>query len=290
MSLISAILLAASAQAAPTIRENASSITLSAGKSRLVFNKKNNTVKSLRLGGTEYVHGGFGLQPNYWRAMTEHDIAFRIPERSGKWKEYSLQPTCFSAETATEEDGSVTLTLEYLPATQVRYRLHEDGRLEVSMVLEPTTPRFEAPVILDGPGMVYNPDQTEAEREAQIESFRAFQRSVRLQAELEWLETAALLPRVGLRMHLPAQFACEERDGHLVISNGKGRGCILEQQPELRYTALRRSIEDLDQGLDAERPYVELCLDAPQPEVSGAGPYNLPSELTGFGFTLTPLP
>ena len=286
LSLLAAALLGSNVQATPAIRENDASVTISSGKSRLVFNKQDGTVKSLRLNGTEYVHGGFGFRPLFWRKLEEKDVRNRIAERSAEWKDCSQTFPVTGTKTGTEEDGSVYLRVSYQSGCEMTYRFRQDGALNVQFLLSPSAEAFREPQVLDGPGMMYDPDQSEEERQAQIERFRAFVESVREAAFQDWLSEQALLPRVGMRTHLPTKFYFEEQDGRLAVTDRKGRGFVLLPESALQYSILHKTVEDLEAGSTELRPFTELCIEAVPTDESG---YFLPSDPVGFGFTLIPV-
>ena len=286
MTLLTAALLGFNAQAAPAIREDDSSITISSGKSKLVFSKRDGAVKSLRFNGTEFVQGGFGFRPLFWRAPIEKDVENQIPERSAKWKDYTQQSVVTGTKTGTDEDGQVYLRVTYDSGCELTYLLRQDGALHVRFILPPTEKPFREPVILDGPGMMYNPDQSEEERRAELEQFRAWTESIKEQARLEWMQEVPLIPRVGLRMHLPDKFFLEESDGRLAVTDRRGRGFVLLPNPALQYSAPHKTLEDIEAGSPVVRPFKELSIDAVPTDDSG---YFLPSDEIGFEFTLMPV-
>lgn len=286
MTLLTAALLGFDAQAAPAIREDDSSITISSGKSKLVFSKRDGAVKSLRFNGTEFVQGGFGFRPLFWRSPNEKDIQDRIPERSAKWKDYTQQCVVTGTKTGTDEDGAVYLRVTYDSGCELTYRLRQDGALHVQFILPPTEKPFREPVILDGPGMMYNPDQPEEERQKELEEFRAWTESVKKMARLDWMQEVPLLPRVGLRMHLPDKFFLEESDGRLAVTDRRSRGFVLLPNPALQYSAPHKTLEDIEAGSPVVRPFRELSIDAVPTDDSG---YFLPSDEIAFEFTLIPV-
>lgn len=270
MSILSAVLLSFTAQAAPSIEDHDGSITLSAGESQLVLDKSSGTVTSMVLGGTEFVRKKAGFRPDFWRMMTQEDISNRIPERSAQWKEFKVAGT----RTATETDGSVSLYVTYEPACTLGYTLHEDGSLDVSLDFPSSAEPFHEPVILDGPGMMYNPDQTEEEREAELAQFRSWTENIKAAERENWIRKQALIPRIGVRMRLPAKYECAEGGGKLAVANRAGRGFLLIPEDDLQFSTLRMS------------SYLELHIDARQPDKAEVGAYNLPSEPVSFSFKL----
>lgn len=270
MTMLSAVLLSFGARAATNIQENNSSITLSAGVSRLVFNKSDGTVTSLRLGSIELVKDKSGLRPDFWREMTTEDFSNNIPERSAKWKKLSVTGT----ETATEPDGAVSLRVTYEPDFTLTYKLYGNGMLDVSLLLPPSAEPFQEPIILDGPGMVYDPNRSEEELRAEIERFRSAVEFFQKEERKRWLQEQALIPCVGMLTRLPAKFVCQTHNGKLVATDARSRGFVLQPLTELQFSTL------------SPGSFTELRIDAPQPEKEEIGAYNLPSDEIHLSFRL----
>jgi len=97
--------------------------------------------------------------PNFWRAMTDNDIANQLPVRAGAWKAgsayishkqdhgRSYEP-CLAEEMA---DGSVKITYTYFPAMSgdlscsLSYLVHADGSMDVEMMMPPSSKAGELP-------------------------------------------------------------------------------------------------------------------------------------------------
>ena len=281
MTLLSAALVSLGAAAAPTIEDTPSSVTLSVGKTRLVFDKKQGVVSSLEFQGTEFVQDKNGFRPNFWRALDQTDIENRIPERSAKWKEFSAKPVVKEIRSWTEDDGAVYLGVEYDSGCKISYTLSENGALDVMLMLYPTE-EFVDPVILDGPGMMYNPNQTEEERAAELAEFRAMQNAIRAQARLDWELNLPLIPRVGVCTDLPASFKCDtvkSGDGPdgLFVGKRKGRGVVIQTK-------------DATFEVRPEGGSQQLCIDTDKTHwTDDSGRYLLPTEAIAFGFIMTPV-
>ncbi len=97
-------------------------------------------------------------KPNFWRAMTDNDIAALLPYRAGAFKAAS-QFLCHRYAhgrrmvecTAAEEENAVTVTCIYLlPGTEekkvtVLYRIFGDGRVDAELSLPPCAEMGELP-------------------------------------------------------------------------------------------------------------------------------------------------
>ena len=189
------------------IRETASAITISSQKGSLAFDKRSGSVSSFKVKGTEYIGGGFGFRPNFWRGPTDNDCGNRLNNRAEAWKERSMHPTVTGTKTGTEGTSYVYLRVEYDPGFTTEYRLYPDGVLKVSFDLaEQELPEYKEPVILDGPGMVHNPNQSEEERRAEMERWNSFVRNMQRGARSRWMNSLSLPARIGVRLHLKADF------------------------------------------------------------------------------------
>lgn len=127
---------------------------------------------TLHGGLVSYEYGGKELlkrqpRPNFWRAMTDNDIANLLPFRAGQWRsagafcttkfEHGRRTTEY---VVTREDAAVTVTFTYhlpvMPAVDctVSYRVTPDGGVETTLSMPAcasvgTLPAFEMMFTLD---------------------------------------------------------------------------------------------------------------------------------------------
>ena len=80
------------------VSENGDHIMLTGNNLTFVFNRKSGMVTSYKVGRTEYLQDGFGLQPNFWRAPTDNDYGNGEPKRTHVWKEASKHFDVVSVE------------------------------------------------------------------------------------------------------------------------------------------------------------------------------------------------
>jgi beta-galactosidase len=110
-----------------------------------------------------YKYGGMQMlksipKPNFWRAMTENDIANLLPFRAGQWKLASMWPTIkyndglrmTNYEITKQEDHVEVEYTYHLPTTpakdcKLKYDVYGDGEVQVTMTLPPSAEVGELP-------------------------------------------------------------------------------------------------------------------------------------------------
>lgn len=195
-------------------------IKLSAKNATLKFDLRKGAVTSYKVRGVEYIRDGFGFLPNFWRGPTDNDFGNRLNVRAEAWKERTKNPVLTEAECAVEGDSYALLRVSYEPGFHVEYRLMPDGALGVAFCLDAQElPELVIPQVLDGPGMVHNPNQSQQEREQQARQWAEFQRRSEQMARSQWKNSLSLPVRVGVRLHLPAGFHNVEYFGRGEVDN-----------------------------------------------------------------------
>lgn len=95
-------------------------------------------------------------RPNFWRPLTENDIANHLPFRAGQWKNASTflginDGSKVSDYQVTESDGTVEVVYTYyLPTTPAKkvnltYRVYPDGAVKVSLLMDKSDDIGELP-------------------------------------------------------------------------------------------------------------------------------------------------
>lgn len=113
-----------------------------------LFSRLYGGLVSYRFGGT--ADGGRELlraipQPNFWHAPTSNERGWKMPFRDGQWQLASRYPDLAQGEnpTVAVHADAVEITYRYLlPTTpvshcQARYRVDGDGRIDVTLTLQP---------------------------------------------------------------------------------------------------------------------------------------------------------
>lgn len=119
---------------APDVIDDGNTVRVSGKSFEFVFDKKNGTVSSYKVGGKDLIDGDFGLRPNFWRAPTDNDYGNGMPARIQVWKTAGKG---FDATTEVmRENGTAVIAADYtLPhgcGMKVVYRIHGDGIVNVS--------------------------------------------------------------------------------------------------------------------------------------------------------------
>lgn len=143
-----------------TINETADTYTLTGTSSTIVFSKKSGEICRYRIGGKEYLKEG--LRPNFWRPLTDNDVANKMSERCATWKQAGneLQLKAFSVTPSTG-NSTVTIVSSYrMPAQesacQATYTIYPDGAIRTALSFTPgekplpEIPRFGMRMVLNG--------------------------------------------------------------------------------------------------------------------------------------------
>ena len=95
-------------------------------------------------------------RPNFWRPMTENDIANQLPYRAGQWRNASTFVSVKDGKQVTdyevnEENGTVLITYTYLlpttpeKKTVLSYRVYPDGAVKTNLSLDKSDDIGELP-------------------------------------------------------------------------------------------------------------------------------------------------
>lgn len=261
------------------VEETAGKIGISKQNIALVFDKTKNIVASYTVDDVEYVHDGFGLQPNFWRGPTDNDYGNKLPRRAQIWKESSRDFNVAAYE-VTQSKGNCTLKVDYLLKAGnnyvVTYKLNADGILTVSALFVPLDRKEE---------------KTEKSRNELMAT--ASPKTAEDKQRREILE----IPRIGMRMRIPVTmdnityfgrgpeenyidrnrgtivdlyessaadmytpYVRPQENGHhtdtrwLAATDNEGKGLLIVAGNKIGFNALPNSIEDFD-GEESDRPY-----------------------------------
>lgn len=84
----------------------------SRGEVEFAFDRDKGSVVSYKVGGTEFLKDGFGFRPNFWRGPVDNDYGNKLPSRSAMWKEASSNFS-ISGLTARKNGKNATVTVTY---------------------------------------------------------------------------------------------------------------------------------------------------------------------------------
>ncbi len=304
-----------------TVEESAQRITISSAELRFAFDKERGTITEYNYKGTDYIHDGFGLQPNFWRGPTDNDYGNGMPRRTQPWKQASRNFRVASAAARTEGDGVVLAVVYNLEPAQttleVDYTLRPNGVMRVDARLNaapegtPEIPRFGLRMRLSAAyeqleyyGRGPHENYTDRNSGAFVGRFRSM---------------------AGEQYYA---YVRPQENGHhtdvrwLALTDRAGKGLLVSADETIEFNALRNSVEDFD-SQEADRPYqqngenrenrvkkqthindirprdyVELCIDERMMGLAGDNswgarpyePYTLKADQSrSYGFTLVPV-
>ncbi|MBN2661778.1 MAG: DUF4981 domain-containing protein [Tannerellaceae bacterium] len=138
----------------PVLQKNDSTVTVTTSKAIYVFSSVRGELTSMVVEGKELIKSG--LVPNFWRGMTDNDIANKAHLRCKEWHKPEFKMSDFKI--AAERDN-VTIRSTFVvnqSEIDLRYCIAGDGALQVKMHFTPADdkvlsemPRFGMRVILD---------------------------------------------------------------------------------------------------------------------------------------------
>ena len=124
-----------------TIEETPESIHITGNSVSLSFSKASGEMNSYRIGGKEYLQEG--LRPNFWRGLTDNDVANGMDERCNTWKSAGdkLQLTGVTIQPSAGKE-QVTIRSAYkMPEqdaqTLITYTVYADGVIKTDFAFTP---------------------------------------------------------------------------------------------------------------------------------------------------------
>lgn len=141
-----------------TTHRTADSITVDGDNFRVAFSTRDGEMTHLLYNKVEMLKEG--LQPNFWRGLTDNDVANKTIDRCGIWRHAGKNIVLKDLHVQESADRqTVTLTARYDMAEQgatlqTTYRIRPDGAVQVSMSFVPGSkalpeiPRFGMRMVL----------------------------------------------------------------------------------------------------------------------------------------------
>ena len=142
------------------MQQDGQQIVISSPSARIQFSKTSGEMTSLQYDGKEMLLKG--LQPNFWRGLTDNDVANGTDERCRTWKNAGsqMQLQQITAQLAKDKKTATVVSAYEMPEQQsqlqVTYLLQGDGSVQVSMHFLPGSkplpemPRLGMRMILKG--------------------------------------------------------------------------------------------------------------------------------------------
>ena len=136
----------ASEEGKAVITEAADGVTLSAGKSVAVIDKKSGVLVSWKLDGKELLLSPLRL--NFWRPPTNNDEGAKLPRQLAVWRRAGLNAKATGVEAKEEGNEALVTARIKVPAGDseavLQWRMHPSGQLSVSAEF---TPKGNLPMI-----------------------------------------------------------------------------------------------------------------------------------------------
>lgn len=143
-----------------SVQETPGEITLSGTSAVIAFSKSKGEMIRYQVNGKEYLKEG--LRPNFWRPLTDNDVANKMAERCATWKlaGNQLRLMDFSVKPSSDQ-SEVVITASYEMPEQasscaVTYTVYADGHVKVDYSFTPgdkvlpEIPRLGMRMILKG--------------------------------------------------------------------------------------------------------------------------------------------
>jgi beta-galactosidase len=287
-------------EGAKIVYQNKDDLIINAGEATFTFNKKNGSLVSVRKNEQEYL--AEPLRINFWRAPIENDWGSRMPERLGVWRKTGENAVLRNFAHEQNASGYYEVNVDYwLPDVEshyyLNYEINGNGELRVNTYMEPAgktfpeLPRFGMMFSLPGD---YN--QLEWFGRGPHENYSDRKASA----------IAGLYKSTVAEQYVP--YLAPEENGYktdtrwLVLRNREGAGMMVKGEPQLCFSALHFTNEDLTReqrdGMHTidlnQRNEVFLNVDHAQMGVGGddswgartLAKYSIPFRNYGYSFIL----
>lgn len=121
--------------------DEAENITIKGKALSVVFSKKNGEITSYAVDGNDYLLEG--LRPNFWRPLTDNDVANKLGSRSETWKNAGNELVVkeFSADVSTDKKSVIVKVSYDMPLQEsscsVVYTVYADGIIKTAYSFVP---------------------------------------------------------------------------------------------------------------------------------------------------------
>jgi beta-galactosidase len=263
----------------PKIAATSDFIEVKSKKLHFLFDKRKGMVTSFKVGGSEYFHDGFGVQPNFWRAPNDNDYGNGAPNRLQVWKQSGKNLHVTDTKAYTEGNKAVVETTYLLAAGNlysVKYNIYTSGVMHVEVEFH-STDRKEKMMEASEAALTatLSPEATAARKASSVLNVPRIGVRFRLPATMNKVEYFGRGPgenyidrasgsKVGL-YHTTAEalyfpYVRPQENGHrsdtrwVALTNGK-KGLMVVADSTIGFNALRNSVEDFDTEEATHRPY-----------------------------------
>jgi beta-galactosidase len=235
-----------------TVASTDEALTVSSSKITFSFDKQRGMVSTYKVDGVDYFAGGFGLQPNFWRAPTDNDYGNGSPKRWQVWKQSSKEFRITEATVGLDGEKALLSVCYQLPAGNqyyLNYTVYPGGMVAVHA-------RFTAAEAAEAPRI-----GVRFRLPAAMHEVAYFGRGPQENYSDRKAGTFVDLYRTTAEeLYFP--YARPQENGHhtdtrrLTLSAAtKGTGLLIESDSLFEFNALRNSVEDFDSEEAVHLPY-----------------------------------
>lgn len=252
---------------------------VSSAKLSFVFDKDQGLVTSYKVDGTEYFDGGFGIQPNFWRAPNDNDYGNGAPKRLKVWKQSSKNFNV--VDVAMNQDGDkVLLSVSYLLAAgniyTINYTIYPSGVVNVSAHFQSTDLAATQVEMSEATRLAtFSPEVKKAREDANKLEVPRIGVRFRMPVGMEQVtyygrgdqenhidrnagSFVGLYSTTASDMYFP--YVRPQENGHrtdtrwFTLTSPSGKGLMVKAASTVGFNALRNSIEDFD-GEESHHDY-----------------------------------
>lgn len=228
-------------------------IEISGNDFSLVIDKKTGIITSYKNKGKEFLLNGFGPRPSFWRAPTDNDYGWKMPQVCSLWKQVSEQELSAKKLKISHEDNSVKVEVEYSLDSvksiwKTEYTVMDNGAVKIENLF--TTHDTTIPVI-PRVGMKF---QIPSEY-TQLEYFGrgpwenySDRKSSAFVSHYKSTVAEQYVPYVR-----------PQENGHrtdvqwMALTNNDGSGLLVVADSLMEFNALHNPVEDFDAGIDKDK-------------------------------------
>jgi len=232
------------------LKEDTKEVQLKSNNFEITFNKNQGLMTSYVFNDTEFIKNGEGLKPAFWRAPTDNDYGWKMPQKCFAWKEASESKLNISSfKTSSNNDGSITVSITYnyenVNSTwAVEYMVYSDGEIIVNnSFVSNDSSKIAIPRI----GMKMT-------LPVEFENIEYFGRGpIENYSDRKYTSHFGLYETTVSDLYVP--YIRPQENGHrtdvtyLLLKNKNGAGLKIQSDKMFEFNALHNSVEDFDAGM-----------------------------------------
>lgn len=227
-------------------------MTVSSKNVEFEFDKDAGIVTSYKVKGRQYINGGFGLQPNFWRGPTDNDYGNGAPLREDVWKRASKDFSVKDASISVDAD-TAKIDIDYLLPSgniyNICYRIYPSGVVKADVHFAAAKDAPELPRL----GMRFRMPQA-------MECVEYYGRGpCENYIDRKASSKVGVYVTTASNMYFP--YVRPQENGHhtdtrwLSLTDNSGHGLKILADSLIEFNALRNTVEDFDSEEAVQHPY-----------------------------------